>query len=105
LQGTAARQRERRKRCVDVWDANLIPSNCVHLTAGLPSLDCLLNCGDCLLTHETGLRGGPARPGSVKTSRPQAKCGDAPVMLHIEPRQIRYEAGHSIRNAGNNREG
>jgi hypothetical protein len=45
LQGIAARKRERRKNSVDVWDANLIPSNCVHLTAGLPSPDRPLNCG------------------------------------------------------------
>jgi hypothetical protein len=92
---------------MDVWDANLIPSNCVHLTAGLlsPRLSVEL-WRDGLLTHETGpWRTALPGPAQLKTSEPQAKCGDASVMLDIKPRQIRYEAGHSIRNAGDNSEG
>jgi len=59
---------------------------------------------DCLLTHETGLRGGPARPRPGKTSQPKAKCGGASVMLDIEQGKFAIKPA-SIRNAGNNNEG
>src|SRR3954452_11460533 len=40
------------------------------------------------LRRKRGHDGRPARPGSVKTSQPQAEWGDASVMLDIELRQF-----------------